>query len=274
MNLLSGVLGVSLVFSGVYSSVGMAEIKVGKYPRVYKGKEGIQVTVVEIQDTEPKKVLVRVTGIQTKIDDVVLMHTEIPDNKSFALETYINDDAFWTIRSEQHWYGGKNLVLTLPEAVREKISLYYDEVLSKKANAHALGRLYEKQLADGSIAKVQRYSGTDLAPRSNRVFKGAVNDTKGPCKAGIGAKINWDSFKDNHKKSLAIVTLCRQPAELLAKMCRDDDLNLGGKIEGITCSVGASQNLVLKSKRLMWQIPAERPLDDEALKSQLVKLIK
>lgn len=275
MRSLFSVFGLSMVFSGLLSTVGIAEVKTGKYPRVYKGNEGIKVTVVELPDTEPKKVLVQVSGVQTKIDDVVLMHTEIPDNKSFALETYINDDKFWTLRSEQHWYGGKNLVLTLPEAVREKISLYYDEELSKKVDAKAMGKLYEQQLADGTIGKVQRYSGKDLEPHSNRAFKGAVNDAKTSCNAPIGAKIDWQSFNATHKKSLAVVTLCRQPAELLVNMCDGEEkVKMAGKIEGITCSVGSSQNLSLKAKRLMWQIPGDRPIDEEALKNQLDKLFK
>ena len=250
-----------------------SSLKMGKYPRVYSGEDGIKVTVISIEDSEPKKVLVHVLGTETRIDDVVLLHKEVLNGSNgFGLETYIDDDTFWTVRSENQSYGGDAMMLTLPQSRAKSMYLSYNEKLSKELKADDILKKYESQLADGTIAKVQIYKGTeDIQGRVNGVFKRAVNDAKTECKAPIGAKIDWSSISADVKSKRPLATLCRQPAEILAAFCnKNSGHSVAKKVEQIHCSFGAAQKLSLGSdKRLMWQVPAGKEPDLEDLKKQI-----
>ncbi len=259
------------------NAASASELKVGKYPKLYSGEEGIKVTVVSIEGSEPKKALVHVVGIESRIDDVVLLHTEKPNGDGFGLETYVDDDIFWTIRSEKHRYGGKEMLLILPESKSKPMSLYYNEKLSKEVNAADILKKYESQLADGSIAKVQVYKGSeDLQGYVNGIFKRAVNDAKAECKAPIGAKIDWSTIKADEKTKRPVATLCRQPAEVLVDICgKNAGNNVAKKVEQIHCSFGPSQKISLGSdKRLMWQVPEKKELDLKDLRQQIEKALK
>jgi hypothetical protein len=264
------VLSANVVFAG--------NLKVGKYPKIYSGDEGIKVTVISIEDSEPKSALVHVVGAESRIDDVVLLYKEVPNGSNgYGLETYIDDDTFWTVRSENHRYGGKEMLLTLPEARTKTISLYYNEKLSKDAKGDDILKKYESQLANGTIAKVQIYKGSeDIQGRANGVFKRAVNEAKTDCKAPIGAKIDWASISADVKAKRPVATLCRQAAEILAAYCaKNAEHSVAKKVEQIHCSFGAKQDLSLgKDKRLMWQVPSSKEPDLEVLKKQIEQSVK
>lgn len=253
-------------------------LKVGKYPKVYSGEEGIKVTVISIENSEPKKALVHVVGTETRIDDVVLLHTEVSNGSNgFALETYIDDDTFWTVSSENHRYGGKEMMLTLPESRTKSSYLSYSEKLSKAANADDILKKYESQLADGTVAKVQIYKGSeDIQARVNGVFKRAVNEAKSDCKAPIGSKIDWSSINADVKAKRPVASLCRAPAEILAAFCNKvSGHSVAKKVEQIHCSFGNGQKLSLGGdKRLMWQVPADKEPDLADLKKQIEKVVK
>ena len=267
-----------LAFLVLSSNAGLASnLKVGKYPKVYSGNEGIKVTVISIQDSEPKRSLVHVVGAESRIDDVVLLYKEIPSGKdSYGLETYVDDDTYWTVRSESNSYGGKAMLLTLPESRAKPISVYYDEKLSKEVKGEDILKKYESQLADGTVAKVQIYKGSeDYKGYANGVFKRAVNEAKDDCKAPIGAKIDWSSINDDIKSKRPVATLCRQAAEILSAYCaKNSEHSVAKKVEQIHCSFSAKQGLSLKDKRLMWQVPSSGEPDLEALKKQIEQSVK
>ena len=260
------------------NAVFASNLKVGKYPKVYSGDEGIKVTVISIEDTEPKKALVHVVGAETRIDDIVLLYTEVPNGSDgYGLETYIDDDTFWTVRSEHHQYGGKEMLLTLPEARTKSTSLSYSEKLSKEVKGDDILKKYESQVADGTIAKVQIYKGKeDIKGRANGIFKRAVNEAKDECNAPIGAKIDWSSISADVKAKRPIATLCRQAAEILAYYCKKNSgHNVAKKVEQIHCSFGADQALSLgRDKSLKWQVPTNKEPDLENLKKQIEKAVK
>jgi hypothetical protein len=267
------ILGTSLVL--LLASPAAAGLEAGKYARHYKGQEGIEVTIVNLKgEAHDKLVLVR--GIESRIDDIPLLHTEVADGKASALTTVVDDKIFWTVRSQDSHWGGKTLVLRLPEDTTKGIHLYYDSAASKKVDAAALVARYEKSLADGAIKKIQLYQGGDLKPRSNGVFRRAVRAVGDQCGSPLGTKIEWSTIKGADTKNLPIATLCSQPARLLARACHDNPKKkLAAKISGITCTVGATQKLSLGAdKRLHWRVPSKKAVAPDALASQFTKIFR
>ena len=266
------ILGTSLVL--VLASPADAGLEAGKYARHYKGQEGIEVTIVNLKGEAHDK-LVLVKGIESRIDDVPLLHTKVADGEAIALTTVVDDKIFWTVRSQDsNW--GKTVVLRLPEDITNGIDLYYDRAGSKKVDAAALVARYEKSLADGAIKKIQLYKGPDFKPRSNGVFRRAVRAVGDQCGSPLGTKIDWSTIKGADTKNLPIATLCSRPARLLARACHDNPKKkLAAKISGITCTVGTTQKLSLGAdKRLHWRVPAKKAVARDALASQFTKIFR
>lgn len=254
-----------------------AELVAGKYPKVYKGSEGLEVTVVPLEDTEPKRYLVQVKGVESRIDDVVQMYTERQNGKTTMLYTYVNDKAFHTIHFRDSTYSsGRDVSMFLPEAPTKSVNLWYDEKASKQVDSVSLVKRHQKQREDGTIEKVEIAREKEWKGFVNGVFKRVVDDAEAPCGGGIGAKIDWDSVDKSLHGKIALASRCVQPVEVLERMCSaDQGAKYAKKISGITCVVSNGQSLSLDSgKRLVWKVPAKGAVDLEKMETQLSSLLK
>lgn len=263
----------SIVFGA--SAQCLADIEVGKYAKHYKGEEGLEVVIVDLKGKDPKQKLIKVSGMESKIDDVVLLYSEVKNGKTIGFETAIDDSPFWTVRHTDHRYG-KDVLLMLPENFKKTYRLYHDTKESKKIDKSKILASYKKGLSDGSVGAIQRYSGSDLKANTNRTFRRSVNDAKKSCEAPIGAKVEWSTIKKKHKLTLPLASLCRLPADRIENHCR-----LGAasknvkKLKGIVCKVGGSQSLIVNNKnKLIWTIPSKGDIDHDQLKSSLSSLLK
>lgn len=260
----------------VCSQAVAADLVAGKYPKVYKGNEGIEVTILPLQGGEPKNFLVLLKGIESKIDDVVMYFTEEPQGKNTLLYTFIDDKKSYTLHFRDSRWGGRDVVMFLPEAPTKQLDLWYDEKASKAVDAAAIVRQHQKQRKDGTIAKVEASNEKDWKGYVNGIFKRAVDEAEGPCGGGIGAKIDWSSVDKSLYGKIALATMCRRPADTMERICRNDESRkLSKKISGITCIVSKKQDLVLGSdKRLIWKVPSDGDLDLAVMESKLEALLK
>lgn len=74
-------------------------LQAGKYVKVYKGQEGLVVTVVDTKKNEASKIVL-IRGVASKIDDIPLLHEVESFDNGTALSTTIADERFWTLVSE------------------------------------------------------------------------------------------------------------------------------------------------------------------------------
>ncbi|MCB0405725.1 MAG: hypothetical protein KDD51_13165 [Bdellovibrionales bacterium] len=253
-----------------------ADIQLGKYGKVYSGSDGVRVEVVDLDSTTQKQKLVRISGTDSEIDDVTLLHDEVPDGKGNALQTVVHDDLFWTIRSQDFRWGGKEIVLTLPEDFRKKYNLYFDEKETKALDKSTILSKYRDQLKSGAVRKVQLYMGDDWKAHTKRTLKEAVDSAKERCGAPLGTRLDWDSMKATVTKTIPVASWCRLPADLLTNWCNSESKtkSKASKLTGLTCTAGSAQNLSLdSSKRLLWTIPSSSEYVDVAKLSQQLKTL-
>ncbi len=211
-----------LLLAGVFaafSPVGFASValKAGKYARVYKGGEGITVTVVPLMPNPEKDALIEVEGIESKIDEIVLRHKAVVGRDTTWVTTIAGED-FWTLRSEKSW-GWKRLLLILPERPMEPIDMMYDEKASKSVKAVAFVKRHEKQIKDGSIAKIAAWNRAEREATHNAEFASALAVTNKACGSNLTASINWKTVTDEHLKALSIHSYCSPGLSALADGC-------------------------------------------------------
>lgn len=209
--------GIAILFWAAASPALSETLKPSKYPRVYRGGEGITVTVIPLMPSPEKDALVEVKGIETKIDEVVLRHKAVEGNDP-AWSTTIAGEGFWTLRSEKIW-GWKRLLLILPEKPMETIDMVYDEKASKKVKAQEFVKRHEKQLKDGTIQKLAAWNRSERESGNNESFNKDLAAMNQACGTKITANIDWKSVTDEHLKRLSISSYCSPGINALADAC-------------------------------------------------------
>jgi len=123
--------------------------------RVYKGDDGITVSIVELSEPA-NSALIKVEGTNSDIDDAVLLHQrkEHDGGRRFSYDTKFRGSGFSTVFSESGMWGDQ-LLLQNPDNVMKKIGLYYDSKASKDAKPETLVNQHNTQAKSGKLSKVQ-----------------------------------------------------------------------------------------------------------------------
>jgi len=193
-------------------------LKPGKYVRVYKGGEGITVTVVPLLPNSERDALIEVRGVESKIDEVVLRHKQAEGREDPTWVTTIAGEDFWTLESKKVW-GTNRLVLRLPEKPMESIEVFFDEKLSKRARASTFVNRHEKQVKSGVIKKLAAWNRAEREAGHAKEFAGEVAEMNKACGTAITASIDWKSVTDEHLKDLSISSYCGSIVGALEDAC-------------------------------------------------------
>jgi hypothetical protein len=245
---------IALVITTLFASSAFAEsLTPGKYSKVYRGEEGMKVTVVPMKPASAKKALVQVSGVETEIDGLVIMHDIVDKgrgNKAYA--TTLHGEGFWTLYSEKSW-GWKQYKVQLPESRMQKLYAYYDETATKKVNAAALYKLHKNQKKQ--IANLQKWNRKEREARHNNKLNEILADTNKECGTKIAASINWKSVTNDHMKEYSIYSYCGYPLESIESLCRDDKkiaAKVKKEIKRLSCNFGEKMKLDLKQAGINW----------------------
>lgn len=145
----------TLAYASLSSPVARAEMELSKNPRAYKGGEGLLVKIVSVKG-DKKQALIEVTGVDTEIDGVVFLGEEDDGGKSLKIQLHGKD--YWPMRSQESWYGWKQISIFLPERITEAVHVYYDEQASKKIDAEGMLKSHNKQMKDGTIKELTKWN--------------------------------------------------------------------------------------------------------------------
>jgi hypothetical protein len=252
-----------------------ADLTPGKIAKVYKSADGVTVTIVPLMGGETKNFIVTVEGTDSRLEDLAMLQIAESEDRETAFYTFINDDKFFTLVFSENTWGGKSVMLSLPEAPMKKISLKYNDKDSKKVDPKTIVKKHEDQIKDGSISRVELSDEKDWKGHVNGVFRRSVNNTKAYCGNGIGSSVDWDSVDRKLYNKIPLASMCRRPADALSRICKDDSKkSINTKVSGITCVVSSSQALSFGAdKRLIWKVPSSGVVDVPAMEKQLRQLI-
>ncbi len=246
-------------------------LEISKYPRAYKGGEGLVVKVVSVKG-EKKQALVQISGVDTELDEIVLLTEEVNAGKGTALKTRLHGEDVWVMRSDETWYGWKSMDVYLPETPTKSTNVYYDEAASKKVKGDALLKAYEKQKKDGTHAKLQKFNRADREKAQNKYYAEEVQSTADACGFKIPATIDWKAVSDDLLKDISIHGYCTPPLSALRSLCgKSPDLKakVKAKVKSVACTFGATMKVTVAGGVVQWTTHKDSSNQDDFAQNNL-----
>jgi hypothetical protein len=221
--------------------------------RVYVGGDGVTIAIVPLKPKTDNKALVRVTGSGTVYDDKAILHERQDEGGRVAYATTYRGRDWITIT-----------VPTSPEARaipiylpgRRDVTVKYDEGRSAALKSDDVYRTYQKQQADGTLAKLAAFNRKEETLKHE---KDLLAETGGEfakkCGYRLAVTINWASFSDADLKELSITSYCGQPIEAMARLCDDSPeakRTITTAIKSFSCGIGPEMKLDIAGTALNW----------------------
>lgn len=262
--------GLFVVLFG-FSLQAMADISVSKYAKVYKGREGLMVTLLPLTPKDSKKALIEVKGMDTELDGLILLYDLVNEGTREAYTMDFDGRKSTRMRANQG-YWGKWTQVYLPD-VRGEFDVVFDEKASKQLNIGNFKERYltqEKNKVQQSLAKFRKEKHLKMA---NESFAKLAKKASDACGTQINASIDWSTISDDNLKKLSISSYCGSPLDSLARLCKSSASNkktLSNKVSKMNCRMGEKIHLGITDKTLNWVTNKDAPNQDDFTKYVLM----
>jgi hypothetical protein len=231
------------------------DLKLSKYPKVYKGEEGVEVTVAQVMPEDKNLALIKVTGIDHDIDGKVFLHQIQVQGRAQAYVITVDGTERTRMRADDgYWY--KQYELYLPNSIKA-VSVWYDEKLSKKADAAALLKAYNKDKAlQEKMAKFDRKANE---ARHNTELAKVDADTNKTCGSSIKTTIDWPTVKDEVLQKYSIYSYCGEVSDRFDSLCRDSNEGkvAAKKVKKVTCKFASKLKLSRAGDHITLEVEPE-----------------
>ena len=249
----------------------MAEDKLSKYAKVYKGREGITVTLLPILPKDSKMALIQVKGIDSELDGLILKYKLVNEGTREAYQMQYDGRTSTRLRTNQG-YWGKWTSVYLPD-VKGEFSVGYDEKASKALDIEKFKTAYEQQEKKNVQQDLAVFKREKHIKYNDEMLEKKAKQASDACGTKINASIDWKSVSEENLKELSIGSYCGAPLENLAYLCKKSDSNkktLASKVTSVNCTWGEKVHLGIADKTLKWITTKDTPNQDDFAKYVLM----
>jgi hypothetical protein len=247
MRLSRFVVGLISVLTAAPSS---ADMSLSKYPKAYKGREGVMVVVVPLAPKEKNQALIKVSGVDTVIDGQVFLYDLGHEGRAEAYTMTWDGQRRTRLRMDQgDW--GRGVTLYLPDR-REEIGVSHNEEASKKIRGEDLLDTYlNRRPASDRGGKLN-------VPTARRQDDQRITEKKTKaeqaCRATFALRVDWQTISEEQIRMLQISAYCGHVLDALVKVCADDlgRKAVGAKVKRIECRFGKAMKAQLGGGLLSW----------------------
>lgn len=194
-------------------------LELAKYPKVFVApQQGVEVVLAPAVDG--KQALVRVSGINDPIDQVVfLSHLEQQGTAREVYSTRIDGRNYGLLHKQTHAYrGGEHYVVYLP-GKREGVSLAFHEEKTKAFKLADLQASYERQQKQGVQEKLARFDRNKRLAGAQADLAKADQEATAACSTPVKTTVDWTSIDDEKLQTLSIGSFCGVVASQLESLC-------------------------------------------------------
>lgn len=200
--------------------------------KVYRGKDGQRVEVVTLAGGEKGRpaTLVRVTGSGSERDGLVFRGITQQANRDAFVMRYGGKE--WTLFDKRD--GELSVFMPGPREFRAK----FDEKATKEADAKAVVKTHEAQLADDSIALAEKAEWPHLVAKYEKAANEAASQVSKSCGAPVTLGFRWASFDDDTMANVDAWKLCAPVVSALQARCAAVKAR-----PKVVCALGASPSV-------------------------------
>jgi hypothetical protein len=242
-----------------------------KYPAVFAANGGVRILVAPTADD--KAALVRVSGINHPIDNVVFLAQKVGDGRRASFVVKLDGRDWNMVQSEDVSSWGDRYTDTqayLPNE-RDGVRLRYDESASTAVDLMSLTRDYEKQYSEGVQAKLAIFDKVKAMSNAEARIKEDDTDASTACGAPIKTTVKWDSINEDQMKRLSIGGFCSTVANAQRRMCVDDAAfkSWATQHANITCQFGEKLNITNNGGTIVFTTTEDAPNPDDFVQQYL-----
>jgi len=236
------------------------EITLSKYAKVYKGREGLIVTLVPLMPKDSKKAIIEVKGVDSELDGLKLMYKLVNEGRREAYVMTYDGRNSYRLRTEVG-YWGKWTSVYLPD-VKGEFNVGFDDKASKALDLKKFKEDYLKQEKNKVQEKLAVFKKDKHKKEANEAFNKLAEKASKACGTSIQASIDWKSVSEDNLKELSISSYCGAPLESLEYLCKKSDATkkvASQKLAKFNCRIGDKLHLGITDKSLNWTTAKEVP---------------
>ncbi len=226
------------------------------WAKVYVGPNGVRVEMVRLED---ETYLVRLTGTTSVIDGKVLRCKLVRDGVSRQRWVYQYDGEPHPIMTRQRRSTGTfRFSLYTPDLPDiGGLALEYDETESRKLEIKALVDRHLAQKERGQLAKLSRFDEKKAIQNVEARLAKRLASLNRKCHTSARLTVDWKSVGPLTPKSVQIASECGVGLKALANLCRAPGAPdaVAGRLDMVTCKIGAAPSFALEGKNLVWTVP-------------------
>ncbi|QRN99536.1 hypothetical protein JRI60_11170 [Archangium violaceum] len=245
--ILAAVIAMGLV--GCATTRAPAPIGAGK---VFSGPQGEEVSVIPLLPVQEHKALVYVQGTGGEFDGKALLHEHSAQGNKEDYTTTLRGKDYTTLIVRSR-YGKQSHLLFVP-GHRDSITVSYDEPRTQALKASDIYSVYEKQKADGTLARLAAFDRPGTMARHDQSLAETLKSMNKTCGTSVTASIVWDTISDDLLKTYSVASFCQNPLTALEKLC---DTNVGKriireKVRQVRCQFGDAMTLSVDAGQVTW----------------------
>ena len=253
-----------------FAAMAAHAIELAKYPQVFVAPQGVEVVLAPTADG--KQALVRVSGINDPIDQVVFLSTR--ESQGSAREVYttrIDGRSYGLLHKQNHAYrGGDQYVVYLP-GQRDGVSLAFSDDKSKAFKLADLQASYERQQKQGVQEKLGRFDRNKRLAGAQAELAKLDQAASASCGTPVKTTVDWAGIDDEKLQTLSIPSFCGVVASEIDSACRNSPQfkPMAAGLGQIQCHFGPRLKIRVESQQVVFSTEKDAPNQEEFVRQFL-----
>jgi len=241
---------------GASSPTAASSVRGARKTLGFVGQDGLIVEVVEFEDDSA---LLRVTGVETTLQDKVY-RVQLVRKDGDLLYNLPWRGREWSalIRSGDPNFIGTYWVLRPPSS-DVSMQLAFSRSQGEKVDAAALLALHDKQRESGELDKLQRYERRAEYAREEENLEDTVRSVNAECGSKLKAAVVWDTVDDKALQERSISSYCASALGALRSACGTPDGKqfVQQQVRQVSCRFDGNGEMSLNAGQLSWALNFE-----------------
>ena len=260
----------TLALLGSLAAMASHAIELAKYPQVFVAPQGVEVVLAPSADG--KQALVRVSGINDPIDQVVFLSTrEAQGSAREVYTTRIDGRSYGLLHKQSHAYrGGDHYVVYLP-GKRDGVALAFSDDKSKAFKLADLQASYERQLKQGTQEKLGRFDRNKRLAGAQAELAKMDQDASASCGTPVKTTVDWASIDDEKLQGLSIPSFCGVVASEIDSHCRNTPQfkPTAAGLGQVQCHFGPRLQIRVENQQVVFSTEKDAPNQEEFVRQFL-----
>ena len=263
----------ALSLAGLCAAMAAQALELAKYPQVFVAPQGVEVVLAPTADG--KQALVRVSGINDPIDQVVFLSQL--EQRGSAREVYattLDGRSYGLLQKQNQAYrNGDHYVVYLP-GKRDGVPLAFSEEKSKAFKLADLLASYKGQQKQGLQDKLARFDRNKRLASVQAELGKADQDATAACGTPVKTNVDWATIDDEKLQSQSIGSFCGVVASELESMCRNTPAfkSTAPGLGLVQCKFAPQLKIRVENQQVLFSTEKDAPNQEEFVRQFLRNL--